>query len=261
MAATLEDYEAALDAGDRVQLVALFEADEARGARVNQFGEPLLHRAIRWRRDGVDRAAMLAALLAAGIDPDQRDTRGVPALHRAAQGACTDCLRQLLAAGVAADVRDTEGRTALHLCDADALPVLLAAGADPTAGSNSGRVPLHVNPHLDARLLAGGVNTPDAQGLTPLHVAAFGGEHGRVKWLLANGADATLVTTGRFTNAGTSDPREFDTPALYDFRPGQRPYDLAKWQYAKYRWSTGTQYLIAMEALERHTPRRFLFWR
>lgn len=261
MAATLEDYEAALDAGDRVQLVALFDADETRGEGVNRFGEPLLHRAMRWRRGGVDRAPMVAALLAAGIDPDQRDTRGVPALHRAAQGACTECLRQLLAAGVAVDVRDSEGRTALHLCDADALPVLLAAGADPAARSNNGRVPLHTNPTPGSRLLAGGVNTPDRQGLTPLHVAAFGGEHERVAWLLANGADAGMQTTARFTNEGTFDASAFDAPALYDFPPGQRPWHLAKWQYRKTRWSVGSPYLITLEALEKHTPRRFLFWR
>lgn len=260
MAATLDDYDAALTAGDLPRLVALFKADEARGTQRDARGDPLLHRTLAFRR-GLDRGGAIAALLAAGADPRVRNVRGDTALHRAAYADCADCVAGLLKAGADPNASGHAGNRPLHYCDAPALPLLLAAGADPSARADSGRVPLHGNPNRDERLLAPGVNVVDESGLTPLHVAAFDGEVERVDWLLAHGADATRLSTARYSNAGAFDPAEFAAPAPYDFPPGQRAYDLARFRYEATKWSTGSKYLMVMERLDKLTPRRSLFRR
>lgn len=260
MAVTLDDYDAALTAGDLPRLVALFKADAARGTQPDARGDPLLHRALGFRR-GLDRGGAITALLAAGADPRIRNARGDTALHRAAYADCADCVAGLLKAGADANAPGNRGNRPLHDCDAPALPLLLAAGADPMARNDAGRVPLHGNPNLDERLLAPGVNVVDESGLTPLHVAAFEGDFARVDWLLAHGADAKRRSTAGYSNAGSFDPAEFAAPSPYDFPPGQRAYDLARFRYEETKWSSGSKYLMVMERLDRLTPRRSLFRR
>ena len=83
--------------------------------------------------------------------------------------------------------RDADGETPLHRAfTADAIAVLLAAGADPMARDVEGRTPLHsraslLNSAMIAALLAAGADLEarDEDGNTPLHrAAAYGVVYG-----------------------------------------------------------------------------------
>ena len=148
----------------------------------------------------------------------------------------------------------------MHLCDAVSIASLLNAGADTRALDEEGATPLHSNRNPESRLLAPGVNVRDSFGFTPLHRAAWAGDYERIDWLLANGADASLESTARYSNAASFDPKAFDD-TRFDFPPGQRAYDLARYWYEEKKWSTGTRYHMVMERLDKHTPRRGLFRR
>lgn len=258
MAADIQDYETALAAGDVERLGAMFRADGAQAPR-GRDGKSVLHLATQWRRD-TNRPAAIAALLAAGADPNARDDRGNAPLHHAAYGDCAACVSALLEAGAEVSARNAKGMTPLHFCDAEAIRLLLDAGADPLARDEQGQTPLHSNRNPEPRLLAPGVNAKDHFGFTPLHRAALAGEVERIDWLLANGADAGIESTARYSNAATFDPKAFDD-TRFDFPPGQRAYDLARYEYEQKKWSTGTGYLMVMERLDKHTPRRGLFRR
>jgi ankyrin repeat protein len=105
-----------------------------------------------------------------------------------------------------------DGWTPLHLAAffgrADAVDVLLAAGADVRAVSRNheGSMPLHAAlagrgvGRITTVLLAHGadVRAPDAGGHTALHHAAFRDDVGLVNTILAHGADpATLNHAGK----------------------------------------------------------------
>lgn len=138
----------------------------------------------------------LAALLAAG-----------PALTLAEAAAIGDAARtREIARAAPAQVRQRtdDGWTALHLAahfgHADAVDVLLAAGADVNAWAenNHRNQPLHAavagqgTLRIVIALLAAhaGVNAADGGGYTPLHLAAFRGDLAVTDALLAPGADA-----------------------------------------------------------------------
>lgn len=103
--------------------------------------------------------AAVAALLAAGADPDAaRSRRKASPVHYAADGApgdpCWDearqvgTLRLLLAAGGDLHRADANGATPLHRAvrtrSAGAAELLLRAGADPAARNRSGSTPFHL---------------------------------------------------------------------------------------------------------------------
>ena len=257
-AADIQQYEAALATSDLPRLAEMFRADGAQASR-GRDGKSVLHLATEWRK-GTDRPAAIAARLAAGADPHVRDDRGNMPLHRAAYGDCADCVSVLLKAGAEVSARNAKGVTPLHLCDAVSIALLLNAGADTRVRDEEGVTPLHTNGNLEPRLLAPGVNVRDNFGFTPLHRAALTGDYERIDWLLANGADANIESTARYSNAATFDPKAFDD-TRFDFSPGQRAYDLARYWYEEKKWSTGTPYLMVMERLDKHTPRRGLFRR
>jgi len=77
--------------------------------------------------------AIVAMLLAAGIDPSPRDENGATVLHRAARiGKDGAVARALLATGVAVDAVDRASWSALdHASDVGFATALLDAGADP----------------------------------------------------------------------------------------------------------------------------------
>lgn len=184
---TLADVQAEADSADleardfwerTAWLVAVSSGDiekaaflRDRGADVHARGrcaKPTLFYAI-----AAHRPAMLAWLLAIGIDPGDVDQFGDSALSQAAQHGNLDAIDQLLAAGVAVDGVPSDGSrdgmTPLwHAVDAATAQRLLDAGADPQQLQ-----------HEQRRLLLGLPEQPDVQ-LLEISAADFAaGRHRR----------------------------------------------------------------------------------
>ena len=93
---------------------------------------PPLHLAVEHGRD----LESVNALLAAGADPNARDSGGRPPLHLAVEhGRGLESVNALLAAGADPNARDSDGRTPLQVASVrnvvGVVEALLAAGADP----------------------------------------------------------------------------------------------------------------------------------
>ncbi|GAA4959526.1 ankyrin repeat domain-containing protein [Actinoplanes utahensis] len=105
---------------------------------------------------GGTRAALDA--LAAGMDPDLRDSRGRNLMHALGWFDHRRVLPVLLAAGVEVDARDREGCTPLaravsYPWSLDLIEGLIAAGADPYAPSaDDPDVPIHRCDHIRRRM-------------------------------------------------------------------------------------------------------------
>ncbi|GAB4403748.1 MAG: hypothetical protein OHK0039_03290 [Bacteroidia bacterium] len=180
----------------------------------------------------------LAILLAAGIDPNARSERGVPALSRAVERENLPVLRMLIEAGASIDATDTQGRTALmkaidsgnkHIFDhlMDQGPELeIADATGETALFKAVRLG---NTTMTRRLIQEGaeVDLRNRDGFTPLLLAAEYQRTGIVKALLQAGADPsrpdpkgrTILERNHLSprlakmlrQAGADSPRE-DTP-------------------------------------------------
>ncbi|NXT85428.1 ASB10 protein, partial [Zapornia atra] len=121
-------------------------------------------------------------------------------LHITASRGYTECLGLLLSRGAAVDFAPG-GKTALHEACAAASPgcvrLLLHAGADPEAVSESGHKPLHLCKSQDSlecaqQLLQRGASVnsrTEEEGDTALHVAARHGLTAHVQLLLRHGAE------------------------------------------------------------------------
>jgi hypothetical protein len=102
----------------------------------------------------------VAALLAAGADPDEEATGGARPLHTCGMSQRGQlCVRVLLDAGATVDARDTYGYTPLHRMASNNLAVgakaLIDAGADVNAATDpSGQTPLFVARFGGAREVA-----------------------------------------------------------------------------------------------------------
>ena len=97
----------------------------------------------------VDGTEFIAALLAAGADPDLRDADRRSALQHAASNAADELsLAVLLEAGASHDIADGAGLTPLHAAARrrdgapEIIAILLAAGASADAGDADGTTPL-----------------------------------------------------------------------------------------------------------------------
>jgi ankyrin repeat protein len=161
-------------------------------------------------------AAVVSALLDAGIDPEGRDEHGRTALI----GYCmqfdvaTALVELLIARRVSVHARDPEGRTALHMAAwnhnhpqalGEVIRILVDAGIPVDARDNQGRTPLHLavakeygDRNVIALLLDLGadIEARNADGLTPLLLATSVQHQGHaiVRLLLRRGADLSART-------------------------------------------------------------------
>lgn len=255
-AGDIENYRAALKAGDASRLRTLVGEDHGRPP-LGTRGETVLHLATSYIH-AENREQLVRVLLDAGMPAEARDLSGNTPLHWAAGYGCVPCVSLLLGHGANANAPRNDGGTPLHRARASTVPLLLAAGANVRARDRTGRVPLHTSGEpLDA-LLAAGVNARDDYGLTPLHYAALAGNAEQVQWLLAHGAAPGLESTHAFHFNGDEPPDSWEPRQL--FAVGTRAYDMAKWGHERTRWSTG-QYRPVLETLDAVTPRRGFFRR
>jgi ankyrin repeat protein len=132
--------------------------------------------------------ALVRAALARGLDPNEKDGRGIGALHWAARGGSVDVIEVLVAAGADVDLRDRDGDGwtpllhAVHKRQPAAVLTLLEAGAAPDLARDGGMTALimaagYGDAEIVAALLDHGAD-PRAQtsgGLTALWTASGGG--------------------------------------------------------------------------------------
>ena len=153
-----------------------------------------------FRAVNVDNADAVARMLAAGLDPNQLDPRGQPALIVALQTESVKVAKVLMdAKGADVDIRNRAGETPLMMAalkaEVDAVDALLAHGA---AVQKDGWSPLHYaatggSAAIVKLLLARGavLEARSPNGSTPLMMAARYGNEEAVDALLAAGADRT----------------------------------------------------------------------
>jgi ankyrin repeat protein len=182
---TLEGLRVFLDAGADARAVAPRDGGSALHALIVPIDE--------------DYAPRVAALLAAGADPNATDGDGLPALSHATAWARPDVVALLLRHGADPNRPDRWGRGPLHVAARrpDVLRLLLAHGADPARAAASGETALHVavdRAELDAVVALTAAGCPlDARrhrdGATALHAAVRQGALALVRALVAAGAD------------------------------------------------------------------------
>src|SRR4051812_43974900 len=153
-----------------------------------------------FRAVNVDNADAVARMLAAGLDPNQLDPRGQPALILALQTESLKVAKVLWdARGVQIDIRNHAGETPLMMAalkaEVDAANALVAHGA---AVQKDGWSPLHYaatggSAAIVKLLLSKGaaLEARSPNGTTPLMMAARYGNEEAVDALLAAGADRT----------------------------------------------------------------------
>ena len=151
-----------------------------------------------FRAVNVDNADAVTRMLAAGLDPNQLDPRGQPALIVALQAESVKVAKVLMdARGIDIDVRNHAGETPLMMAalkaEVDAAGALVAHGA---AVQKDGWAPLHYaatggSAAIVKLLLAKGavLEARSPNGTTPLMMAARYGNEEAVDALLAAGAD------------------------------------------------------------------------
>jgi ankyrin repeat protein len=153
-----------------------------------------------FRAVNVDNADAVARMLAAGVDPNQLDPRGQPALLVALQGESLKVAKVLWdAKGIQVDIRNQAGETPLMMAalkaETEAASALVAHGA---AVRKDGWSPLHYaatggSAAIIKLLLSKGavLEARSPNGSTPLMMAARYGNEEAVDALLAAGADRT----------------------------------------------------------------------
>ena len=148
----------------------------------------------------------LEFLLRNGADPFLKDEKGRNVLHISVRhdDGCTDVIERLLSFGMDIDSRDDKGYTplmdAVALANVQAVNYLLEKGADPTLTANNGWSLLHFacqggNTTIIKKILSYGldVNIKCTYGKsTPLMAAIVNNNLEAVKYLLKEGADASL---------------------------------------------------------------------
>jgi uncharacterized protein len=153
-----------------------------------------------FRAVNVDNDGAVSRMLAAGLDPNQLDPRGQPALIVALQSQSLKVAKVLWdAKGIQIDIRNHAGETPLMMAalkaEVDAANALVAHGA---AVQKEGWSPLHYaatggSAAIVRLLLSRGaaLEARSPNGSTPLMMAARYGNEEAVDALLAAGADRT----------------------------------------------------------------------
>ena len=151
-----------------------------------------------FRAINVDNPDAVSRMLAAGLDPNQLDPNGQPALIAALQAESPKAAKVLMEAkGVDIDVLNHAGETPLMMAALKSLPALAADLVAHGASVNKkGWSPLHYaatggNADIVNLLLSKGANLEarSPNGSTPLMMAARYANEGAVDALLAAGAD------------------------------------------------------------------------
>ena len=123
--------------------------------------------------------ALIRTLLEAGADHAALDEAGETPLMHAAHAGHLAAVKVLLAAGAAPDFKSEPGWTALAKA---------AYNAETECGYPQVIAALHeAGAELDTRIFF---------GITPLMLAAGGGDAGVVEWLINNGADVLAANDG-----------------------------------------------------------------
>ena len=183
---------------------AAFGAEELRAQSLAALGSPPT-RGRRARGDPEGGRRLLRYLLAHGADPNARDDRGAPLLHRALHDP--ESVSLLLAGGADPGGRDGAGSRPIHLSyrDAETTALLLAAGADLEGRDAGGRTALQLaagaDPAAAARLLDLGASAgaAAADGRTALHSAILRQHLGLAGLLLDRGAPPDPTAAGDVT--------------------------------------------------------------
>ena len=141
-----------------------------------------------------------SALIAAGMDPNARTSKGSTPLHFAAGEASHETVALLLDSGADPNARDDSLRTALHYAACQRVPgparLLIERGVDVNARDEGGLTPLHLaacrNAHETAAALLDAGADIDAvalDGRTALHMAAQSNARESAMLLVARGAE------------------------------------------------------------------------
>ena len=145
------------------------------------------------------------------VSIDQRDDRGMTALHEASKYGYLKAVHLLLRAGASVNLQDSSGSTALHMAiennSIGTHPVLLQAGASVNLQDSKGFTALHEtvtrrSTEIVAILLQAGasVDLQNSGGFTALHLAAMKYDSMEtVEMLLQAGASVDLQNSKGFT--------------------------------------------------------------
>ncbi|CAK9298923.1 unnamed protein product [Gordionus sp. m RMFG-2023] len=128
---------------------------------------------------------MVKALLSKGADANLANNLGKTAISYAAQKGSTDIVKTLLKSGADPNLKDAHGNTPLLEA------IKAGVSSTLTGGQSGGGVGKSMMDGVVKTLLKGGadVNSTDAQGNSPLTIAAKGGALDTVKMLCVKGAD------------------------------------------------------------------------
>lgn len=164
-----------------------------------------------WWADIVnDREENVVELLAQGIDPNDADPEGIPALMLAIRTGAWNTYDRLLAhRKINVNIENRHGETPLMylavIGDTRRAEALIERGAQV---NRLGWTPLHYavsKGHVEtARMLlkrGAIVNAPAPDGTTPLMMAAFSGDRETIQLLLDHDADATALTLQKLSAA------------------------------------------------------------
>jgi ankyrin repeat protein len=197
-------------AAARAQLAAV-EALLAAGAAVPLNQQNTLFRSLCQKLDDAVAAQMLQLLLprCGKYEAVPRNDGAPTAFAQAVCGGKLQAAKLLASAGADVMYVDVQGRNAVHLAASSSnltvLQWVLSLGVDPRARARYGTVPLHcASAQVPAQAdimdyllglpgAAADLKAVDADGRTPLHVAADKGSDAAVQVLLQRGADVTAA--------------------------------------------------------------------
>jgi ankyrin repeat protein len=196
----------AAKAGDLAKLRALVEKDAALVNSKDETGRTPLH----WACRGVH-IEVVKALAELGADVNARDANGVSPLHSVSSRGHVEAARVLLDRGASVEARMSDGSTPLHLAAANGhvelAALLVDRDASPGVQDDREDTPLHAAAREGkwevVGLLAervkpgsgGGLDSPDFDGATLLHLAGEAGRLDLVGLLVSKGAAIDTRTT------------------------------------------------------------------